>query len=220
MDVKQQLLDMLDRHQPDLGVYAWVHETDRWAELIFCLLLQCTRQEAAVVREAVAILKGLDLLDVGALSVLEDAGGKDKQVLIYALERYGFSNEEIQNAVLILTGAAQAVKRDYGTKIQRCLRQHANAVRTELAQAFRDVPLAADQMNYALSHWLQNAFGLPVSLQNQAVVEYCKENGILPEDLMAAADEMNLNVALLDDLLEMEQQSKSPAVEFEPREKA
>lgn len=91
-------------------------------------------------------------------------------------------------------------------------------MRDELANALGGESLNAGQLRYAIGHWLQNALSVPISLEHPAVLGFCKKNGISVGELVAAADELDLNVALVDDLLELDQSIKETSSENETQE--
>jgi hypothetical protein len=45
-------------------------------------------------------------------------------------------------------------------------------------------------------------------LEHQAVKEFCRKNGATLEDFLRTADELNLNIALVDDLVELDQKAE------------
>ena len=45
MDLKNQLQKLFERYEAGLGDYTWLYESDRWVELVFCLLNQCAKQD-------------------------------------------------------------------------------------------------------------------------------------------------------------------------------
>jgi hypothetical protein len=49
---------------------------------------------------------------------------------------------------------------------------------------------------------MQNVLTLPLSLENPAMQRFATKYGIETYDLIQAADDMGLNVSLLDDLIE------------------
>jgi hypothetical protein len=53
----------------------------------------------------------------------------------------------------------------------------------------------------AYTYWLQNALSMPLSLVDQTMWTFCEKNGVTPEELIAAADDLNINIAFLDDLI-------------------
>lgn len=71
MDLKTKPQELFALYESDIGAYAWMHENDRWAELIFCLLNQYDPQNAQAIRMAVSSLQYLGLLETTKLSLLE-----------------------------------------------------------------------------------------------------------------------------------------------------
>ncbi len=203
IDVKTHLQQLLSQHEADLGGYAWEHESDRFAELVFCLLNQCCCQSPENTRIAVMLLNHLKLLEIETLATLGEQSDGNIVVLRYILERQGFSAAEAARGVTVLTQTAKTIRATYDGKIQRYLRRHGEFMRDELANVFANVPLNKEQLRYAFSHWLQNAVIMPVSMDHPAIAEFCKSHQVTREDLLHAADELDLNAALLDDLLEI-----------------
>lgn len=211
MDFKTQLRDLYERHEPEAGTYAWMNENDRWAELIFCLLNQYGDEDPQPVRTAVSSLGYLGLLDPDKLSLMNVPGDENAVVVTFVLKQHGFSNDDARRAAALLARVAAVIQKEWGGKIQRYLRRHGEMMRDELTKAFAGESLTDEQLRYAVSHWLQNALSLPVSLEHQAVVEFCRRNQASLADLTQAADELNLNIALVDDLLEFDRQAAETA---------
>ncbi len=136
-------------------------------------------------------------------------------VLRYVLEHQGFSDDEASRAVSILVQAANAVRNNCGGKIQRYLRSNGERMRDELATMFAAVPLNSVDIRYAVSQWLQTALSLPISLENQAMVDFCSAHKVTQAELLRAADELDQNLALLDDVLDMSRMAGKPAAEQE-----
>jgi len=112
MNLKEQLQQLFERHESHLGAYAWLYETDRWAELIFCLLNQCTQQEPELTRQAVDTLQYLNLLQIDKLTFLERPAHENAVVLAYVLKLHGFSEEDTQRAISLLAQVAKAIQKD------------------------------------------------------------------------------------------------------------
>ena len=61
--------------------------------------------------------------------------------------------------------------------------------------------------------WLQNTVNMPVLLtNNQHIRNFLRDTGITGSQLLDLTDRLNLNVAVLDDLLTLAEQSKAPRV--------
>lgn len=210
--LKDKLQEIYDQHEPDLSAYVWVSEADRWAELAFCLLNQLTDLEPEQVRMIVNRLQDLGVLRIVALAGDGPEYQETRTVLAYVLKRYGFSDQDAERGVQLLTHVAQHVQRDYAGKIQGFLRRHAKMMRDELLETLKDPALGDRELRYAITLWLQNAVSLPISLESSAVVKFCQDNEAAPEDLWKAADGLDLNLALVDDLIEMRQNAQDLAV--------
>jgi hypothetical protein len=157
----------------------------------------------------------LGLLQIDEWVDLGNPGSQARTVFEYVLNQYGFSDEEAESATATLSQAGAVIHREYGGKLQRYLRRHAKAMRDDLTQAFGNDALAKPKLQYAITHWLQNAFGLPISLQSEAVAEFCKEEDVTIEQLWQAADQLDINLAIVDDVLEIEQEANLAATQQE-----
>jgi len=70
----------------------------------------------------------------------------------------------------------------------------------ELIKEFRLPGLSDLEVRYAMRLWLQNVFNFPLLLQDEVLLAFCAKYDISVEDLTAAAIELGLNIALIDDL--------------------
>lgn len=183
-------------------------EIDRWEELVFCLLNQCHENDPENTRTAIGVLKNLGLLEIDRMTSMNKHDSEAAIVTGYTLKQYAFSEKESNRAVMLLSQIARFIKHGYNGRMQLYLRRHGEAMRDELTLAFRGESLSDSQLRFAVTQWLQNALFLPISLEHPAVVEFCKQNEVTLKELVKAADELNLNLALLDDMLELEQKSK------------
>ena len=200
--LKDQLNSAFHAHGTDLPQYGWPSEADRWTELLVCLIHQ-TRSAGAIeeVREAIEIWRRLDLVAPSELAAIQ-SGSKEELVMLFTLEKLGFTDEQAKEALGAAMKAAQAVNLRYSGKIQRCLRTYATLLRDELIQIFSDTGLPEDKIRYAITHWLQNTTNAPISLEHETVLAFCRDNETDLTALHEAADELNLNLSQLDDLLE------------------
>jgi len=210
MDIKKQLQDLYFKHSEDLGEYAWLYESDRWLELVFCLINQCVDQNPNVTREAAEMLQNLNLLESENMIYLDKTEDERAVTARYIFKAYGFSEKEASQAAGILARIAKTVNSDYRGKIQFYLRKHGAAMREELLKAIGGEFMEEHKLRYALSHWLQNTLSMPISMEHQAVLDFCKANKVSLEDLLGQADDLDLNIALIDDLLDIEHQTEMP----------
>ena len=213
MSLAMRLQELFERYEFDFADFPWVSETDRLAELIFCILNQCSTLAADETRRLVGQLADLGLLQSDKLAELGNPENQVRSVFGYVLNQGGFSDEETESATVSLAKVGEVIQRDYDGKIQRYLRRHAEAIRDELAQTFGTEALAEPKLQYAITHWLQNAFSLPISLQSEAEIEFCRQEGVVIEELYLAADQLGINVAIVDDILEIHQNSEGSRTE-------
>ncbi len=215
MTLKVKVEEIYKKHMDDLANFAWFSEKDRWREFVFCLLNQCTIQEPEKVRPAVNLLSNLNLLNVEALSGSDQGTRDNAKVIDYILQQYDFSAEEAEKSVSLLTHVSKIIQQEYGGKLQRCLRQFGDILRKELIALLQNDIILGFGLRKAVTHWLQNSLSLPISLEHQAIKNFCHEQGASLNDLWLVADELDLNLAVLDDLVEMYQKTKEEAPEKE-----
>ena len=72
----------------------------------------------------------------------------------------------------------------------------------DLDLVFRFSTLGESEVKRAFTYWLQNVMNMPLSLMDEYVEVFSKDNHLKPEALFAAADELNINFALVDDLIQ------------------
>jgi len=202
----RRLQSVFERHQDELPEYGWASEGDRWAELVFCLLCQVRNEEPEATRAAVDLLNLLGLLDVPVLARME---GEDAAILKRVLRSHGFTAADAARGEALLRAIAQRTTRRFQGKVQRVLRKHGERMRQEFTRAFAGAGLSETALEYALSQWLQNALSLPISLENDAVRAFCKAQRVRLADLVECADALDINMALVDDLIALDQAGAS-----------
>jgi hypothetical protein len=208
LDLQTRLRELYEQNASELETFAWVSEAERWGELVFCLLSLCTKQDPQVSRTAVQTLQTLGLLEPNTLASVSKGRGDPAVVLSFVLRQCGFEPAEAEKAVTLLADAAEGVRRVYGGKIQRCLRVYGAQMREGMLGTLKSDAVTEDQLRYALTLWLQNALSLPLSLEHEAVKHFCEASGATIEDLQRASDALDLNLALVDDLLDMARDAK------------
>jgi hypothetical protein len=207
--VNDTLLELFTAYEPLLGENLWPWETQRWTELVSCVLSASTKPEVAPesIREAAHVLEKGHLVDIDQLSELVSADGEldaEHPILmaVFAvLSNYGFSDEEIESAVIVLCCLADSIKKIYDGKIQKCLRKYGAEMLKGMEKEFAVPESEADILHAALAFWLQNAQNMPLPMPDEVTDWAC---GMLRTDykaLVRAADELDINVALLDNVL-------------------
>ena len=210
MELKAHLKQLLERWESEIEAsdYAWIDESDRFAELIVCLLNQCNQLDVEVNRTVASHLKELGLLDVETLSGMDVAGSESAVVVAYILKKYGFSEHDAQQAIRLLARVGHVIRDSYGGRLQRYLRNQGEMMRDQMVQAFACDSLDQKELRFAISHFLQDALSLPISLEHQAVLDFCSEHKASLKDLFSAADELERSIAYVDDVLDREQKAK------------
>ncbi len=205
VDIKKQLLDLYQQHGSNMAMPFWASEIERWDEFVFCLLSQCTAQEPGLVRQLVAFLQQFGLLNVEKLASADASTSEEAMVLTYSLKKYGFTDDEAQNALRVLSQAARTVQREWGGKMQRYLRRQGEAMLQELAGTFHTDTLDDAKLRFAITLWLQNVLSLPVSLEHETLLEFAKRHGATKEEVWQAAEELDMHLSLVDDLVHFDQ---------------
>lgn len=206
MDVVDVLRDMAARWVED-DEMPWASESDRWAELVFCLLNAVAEipldpdVRAERCRSLTDTLDALELLDPASLAATADPANARHVVLTYVLLQYEFSDDQAKRAVSMLSTAAAAVNETFAGKIQRYLRSQAETIRDDLVSALGGDTVTESELRRGVTHWLQNALNLPLSVDDKYVQEFCDSHAIGLKELENAADEIDFNVALVDDMI-------------------
>lgn len=199
-EAKYLLRKLLNEYGPALSAtHAWVWESDRWRELVFALLTQTSRLEETRLREIAEELDALELLEIRALA---ENGRLQRRRIVAVLAERGFTAEESSQAVSAIAEAARAFHQRFNGKVQHYLRRYGEQMLSEAAELFRSSGLDEERLKLALTYWLQNVLNMPLSLLDEPVRRFCAQNGLPPEALIAAADGLDLNLALVDDLVQ------------------
>lgn len=198
-----QLRRVLATEGDDLALgQPWLWEFDRWKELVFALLARISPLPEVGLRLLVDRLADLDLLAVEALAEdgdTEPAAGRVVDLMVEA----GMSAEAADRAQTTVVEAARGLREAWGGKVQKYLRHYAEAMLRELPESFTFTALAPDEVQSAFTYWLQNAVNLPLSLVDDSVLAFCDHYGFTPADLIEAADRIDLNLAVADDIAQV-----------------
>jgi len=183
---------------------AWLWEVDRWKELVFALLSRIVSIPEDDVRELTERLLDLELLDVGELAKLsKEVDEPIGHRLTNVMAEWGVAGEEARIAVTTIAEAARGLSDHYGGKIQRYLRHYGELMLDELGGTFTFTAIKSDAVGEAFTYWLQNVLDMPVSLVDESVRGFCDGKGFSPVDLIEAADEIDMNLALVDDVTQL-----------------
>lgn len=212
MDLDDELIDLTSRHTELLDGFPWASERVRWAELVFCLV-NAVADDAYVGRETVAALGGAGLIEPDALARAGDPAAEYGVVLRHVLRHQGLDPDAAEGLATLLTQLARSVQEQYGGKVQRLLRAHAETLHAALVDLVPDAGDQRDHLARACAHWLQNVADLPISLVDPPVRSFLEARDLTAQDLEEAADRLDLHIGLLDDVLRAELEERTEAEE-------
>ena len=197
LSAREFLLQRIERN-PGLLEQPWADEGIRWAELVFCFLDQGRREEPAVTRHAVGVLTMLNLVSPAKLAQLS---ASQSVVFRHVLSEAGWTTEEADKAIDALAACARSFIKEGGAP--RVLREESWAMRERICAKLGtagDIP----GLSTAIGHWLQNTCSLPVPVDRDDWERFAVGLGYSCDELIAAAEEIDLNIALIDDLIREE----------------
>ncbi len=217
-EVEFQLRKLITKYS-DLVVYhQWPAEQERWVELIFALVSRRSDKPEFIIRYIIEELDDLGLLDVEELSNIPKIDSNidfhslfAKRVIESLSESRlteegsiipGFTKEESKSSLLIMHEAAKGLMDHHDGKIQKYLRKYGQQMIDEISENFSFSGLEEKDIKYAFIYWLQNVLNMPINLRTKSTNIFCEELKIECNELVKKADELNINIALLDDMIE------------------
>jgi hypothetical protein len=208
-EARYLLLRELRSHGEELSMsHPWVWEGERWKELVFAILTQVSDLAEDDARELATELDDLELLDIPALAgLLRNRKSPDlkdplARHLMEIAQESGLSPEQAKRGAAAICEAALALDEQFGGRVQNYLRGYGETMLRDMERIFHFSALSAPESRLAFAYWLQNVLNMPVSLLDSNVQQFCKQHGLKPSQLIAAADELDLNLAVLDDLVQ------------------
>jgi hypothetical protein len=195
--------EIVSEHHP------WLWEHNRWKELVFCILSQSVEADQPTLRSLTDHLDSLGLIHIEFLASLQKKDDSvsvldnpDTDELANSLFEQGFDEEAIEKSIISLTEVAAGLQNHFNGKVQLYLRQYGELLLRDLPNQFHFTHLQPIEARRAFIFWMQNVLTLPLSMENPAMQRFAIRHDIEPNDLIQAADDMGLNVSLLDDLIE------------------
>ncbi len=192
-----------------LNSHPWYSEGDRWAELVFSLLNELTPLTEAEVRWITLALSRAGMLEVADLAAARSSDGSTDtdapliRRIVQLLVDAGCTPEQAKNAASATVEVASGLESNFAGKVQLYLRSYGELMLSELAQHFPLNTLSQASAQQAFTYWLQNALYMPISLIDDSLKRFCEEESIEPHGAVQAADQLNVNVAYLDDLVQL-----------------
>jgi hypothetical protein len=213
-----QLRKLITKYS-DLFVYhQWPSEQERWVELVFALISRISPKPEIEIRDIITEMDTLGLLDIEDLASIPSKDGSldldypHARRIIETLSEgrfswegekiLGLSEEEAQRSLLAIHEAASSLIKSHGGKIQKYLRSYGRQMIEELQDDFTFTALDSDDLEYAFGYWFQNVLNMPIILRSKSVDAFCDELDISDEELIQSVDALDINLALVDDLIE------------------
>lgn len=199
----QLLLRKLLLENPELTErHGWASERARWAEFCYLLTSRLVAEHHPTLRHAIGAASALELLEVGDLAAAAPDAEHQAHLLLVFTE-YGLSAAESAAAITTLREAASQIQQSLEGHLHRFLRHHAEVMLHELTTLFKLSHLSEGHAQQAFILWLQNTCNLPLSLLDSNTKAFCLGHEIAEQDLVDAADAIQLNLGLVDDLVEL-----------------
>jgi len=209
-DAEQLLVEVLSVLEDDLAIkHPWMWEGNRWKELVFALLTRVAPLPEQDTRATVEQMNRSGLLDISLLASIAGASGSHPEQsspqarqIRESLRATGFSMAEAERALTAMCEAAHGLQEHFGGKVQRYLRDYGELMLLDLGRVFQFSTLSEADAADAFTYWFQNVLSLPLSLIDTDLKAFADQRGLDPHLMIQAADNMDLNLALLDDLVQ------------------
>jgi hypothetical protein len=215
LDPKELLLRLFDSYASGISTNLWPWEKQRWYELVFCILTVFGEPQVLAVRtrQVTEILSEMGLIDVNILAGARPIPGPRAapNPILVTIEtmlcQAGFAPEKAKTAVIAICEVANNVKKKYNGRIQGYLQKYGNHMLDNIdddfgLDGFKDA-------RRAVSIWLQNILNMPVPASDVLTEQACKKLGVSYKAMVQAANQQDINVALVDDALRAYWESKS-----------
>lgn len=217
-DLEFQLRKLVTKYSGFFTYHQWPSEHQRWVELIFALVSRISDKPEFEVRDIIEELDDNGLLDVEELSNIPKVGSNVDFTSTWAkriietlsesrfteegLKKLGFTEEESKRSLLVMHEAAKSLMEHHDGKIQKYFRKYGQQMIDEFTENFSFSGWDEKDLENAVTYWLQNVLNMPVNLKIENIDTFCNTLGISDEELIKEADDININVALLDDMID------------------
>jgi len=221
-EIEFQLRKLVTKYSDFFAYHQWPSEHERWVELVFALITRIGKKPEYEIRDVIEKLDDLDLLDIEGLSNISKMGAdidfdsplakriiaslSETRFTEEASKKPGFTEEESKRSLSVMHEAAKSLMEHHDGKIQKYLRKYGQQMLDEFAEHFSFTGMDEKDLNNAVTYWLQNVLNMPVNLKTESIDTYCATLGISYEELVKEADNLNINVALLDDMIDQHMQ--------------
>ena len=107
----------------------------------------------------------------------------------------------MQATVTAICEAAAGFSDHFDGKVQKYLRHYGELMLRQLSESFSFSGLDQAAVRHAFALWFQNVLNMPLPMPDRIAHEACEMLGVEYEPLVKAADDVGVNVALLDNVL-------------------
>lgn len=222
-EVEYQLGKLITRYSDLFAYHQWPSEHERWVELIFALACRISDKSESEIRAIIETADDYGLLDVKELANIRKAGNiidynyptakrviealTEPRITEEGTKEAGLTKEEAKSCLTAMYEAAISLTRSYDGKIQKYLRKYGEIMVKEFTKDFAFSGMDKKAVNHAVTYWLQNVCNMPVHLETDGVKAFCQDMKITSEKLVKEADNLDINLALLDDMIDEAVQS-------------
>jgi len=190
--------------------YKWEDESSRWTELVYCIFAELTHHSYRDARRLANGLADLNLLEVDDLAGIpimdDDMVNPDNsriKTITDILKANGVADGDIKKSLSAICKVAQAIQENYDGKIQKFLRKYGQEIVDEFDSHVSFSEVDKGTQSRILVKWIQNTLCMPLAFSNIYTSRFCEMNGASYWELAEAADNLGINGAMLDDLLEV-----------------
>jgi len=207
-ELEYELRKLIIKYSNFFMYHQWPSEHERWTELIFALVSRITNKSESEVREVIEKCNDLDLMGIEELSKIPeqkksiDLDSTHAKRIFEQFAESGFTQIESQRSILAMHDAAKSLNELHGGKIQKYLRNYGQTMIDELSQNFSFSDMDEDDIRLSFTYWMQNTLNMPINLRTKNTDKFCGKLKITEEDLLKGADNADINIALLDDMIE------------------
>ncbi|MEA1966038.1 MAG: hypothetical protein U9N05_01980 [Euryarchaeota archaeon] len=190
--------------------YKWEDESARWTELVYCIFAELTEHSYRDARRLANDLADLNLLDVEDLAgipIMDDGmvnpDNSRIRTITDILKTNGVAEDDVKKSLSAICKVAQAICENYDGKIQKFLRKYGHEIVNEFDSHVSFSEVSKGTQSRILVKWIQNTLAMPLAFSNVYTARFCERKDANYWELAEAADNLGINGAMLDDLLEV-----------------
>jgi hypothetical protein len=198
------LSNLFNEYEPSFELYQWPIESLRWTAFVASVVM--TLAPDAVSDTAINALIELDLVKIkklAGLAPIKPGDYSERAKLILAILGEAGIDEHTSTLILhSLVEAATAVQSKVAGQAQRLIRSESHALIKRLTEFLSFSRLDSHTATLITTRWLQDILNLPVLLETESINAFIEDMDISTEELIEAADELDINLALIDEIVQ------------------